>query len=173
MANGNGLSGQVNTVWLNDGAGTFSNSGQVLESVLSVGVDLGDLDDDGDLDAVVAGFGVPNSILLNDGSGTFTQTGPGIGAFHSIGVELGDLDGDGRLDALIGNSFNDSNLVWFQRTVCVGDLNADGSIAGEDLAFLLADWDTDSELADLNGDGTVDGIDLTFVLARWGTDCGD
>ena len=40
-------------VWLNDGQGTFSDSGQSLRDQFSVAVRLGDLDGDGDLDGVV------------------------------------------------------------------------------------------------------------------------
>ena len=46
------FSDQPNTVWTNDGTGTFSNSGQALGGSRSYSVALGDLDGDGDLDAM-------------------------------------------------------------------------------------------------------------------------
>ncbi len=60
----------ANRVWLNQGNGTFIDSGQSLGSNLSYGVSLGDVDGDGDLDAFVANSGVfskPNKIWLNQG----------------------------------------------------------------------------------------------------------
>ena len=50
--NGNGAS----RVWLNDGAGSFSDTGQTLGGGDSYGVALGDLDLDGDIDAYVANY---------------------------------------------------------------------------------------------------------------------
>ncbi len=44
----------VNKVWVNDGGGVFSDSGQSLGSSWSVGVALGDVDGDGDPDAFVS-----------------------------------------------------------------------------------------------------------------------
>ncbi len=71
MANGS-TRGSSNTVWLNDGRGTFTNSGLQLDSACSRSVALGDLDDDGDLDAFIANTyfldehtGKPNEIWLN------------------------------------------------------------------------------------------------------------
>ena len=43
-----------NRVWVNDGSGIFTDSGQSLGDHYSHGVTLGDVDGDGDLDAFVA-----------------------------------------------------------------------------------------------------------------------
>lgn len=43
-----------NQVYLNDGSALFSDTGQTLGINLSEGVDLGDIDGDGSLDAVFA-----------------------------------------------------------------------------------------------------------------------
>jgi len=54
LANGRSENVEPNTVWLNDGAGRFHDSGQRLGTDLMVdshSVALGDIDGDGDLDA--------------------------------------------------------------------------------------------------------------------------
>lgn len=68
-------------------------------------VALGDLDADGDLDAVFANQGRHASrVLLNDGSGTFAYTDQELtGNGHGVG--LGDLDGDGDLDIFIACAY--------------------------------------------------------------------
>ena len=63
MAN---LFGQANKVWLNDGDGTFTDSGENYGSSNSIGISLGDLDSDGDLDAFVANYSSQgNKVWLN------------------------------------------------------------------------------------------------------------
>ncbi|MEE2972184.1 MAG: zinc-dependent metalloprotease family protein [Planctomycetota bacterium] len=55
---------------------------------------------------------------------------------------------------------------------CLGDLNFDGKVAGDDLGLLVTEWNSASALlADLNDDGIVDGADFGVFLGNWG-DCG-
>ena len=48
-----------------------------------------------------------------------------------------------------------------------GDTNDDGAVDGQDLARILAQWNTSAAEADLNLDGIVNGQDLSIVLAYW------
>lgn len=116
-------SGDPNQVWLNDGSGGFSNSGQELRSSLAQGVALGDLDGDGDLDAVTAHGTMSGSsggrFWLNNGEGYFTAGGLRMGNLPATTVALGDLDGDGDLDVFVahGETWQESgggipNEVW-------------------------------------------------------------
>jgi hypothetical protein len=62
---------------------------------------LGDVDGDGDLDALVANYEQANRVWLNNGSGTFSDSGQSLGSSKSVGAALGDVDGDGDLDAFV------------------------------------------------------------------------
>jgi hypothetical protein len=85
-------------------AGTvaFSDSGQELGSRRSTDIALGDLDGNGDLDALVGNEGQAQ-VWLNDGQGRFSPNGQelAIPSGWNMGLDLGDLDGDGDLDAFI------------------------------------------------------------------------
>ena len=80
------LSNEANEVWLNQGGtqsgapGTFAANTESIGSSDAHGVALGDVDQDGDLDAVVANqdYGA-NTVWANDGAGNFEDRGAGDG----------------------------------------------------------------------------------------------
>ncbi|MCH8095405.1 MAG: VCBS repeat-containing protein, partial [Chloroflexi bacterium] len=80
----------------------FTDSGQSLGlSERTYEVDLGDLDGDGDLDALVSNpddldklLRPGNRVWVNNGSGSFTDSGQSLASLDSRAVALGDLDGD-------------------------------------------------------------------------------
>jgi hypothetical protein len=92
------------TVWLNDGTGHFTDSGQVLYTPLSYMPALGDLDADGDLDVYLPEYSSePDEVWLNDGLGNFSLGYQMSDNDFSGGSLLGDLDSDGDLDAVTAN----------------------------------------------------------------------
>ena len=137
--------GQAETVWVNNGSGSFSPhpATPAFGAGDSTGLALGDLDGDGDLDAVVNNYLAPATTWLNNGSGVFTAhpTTPSFGSGGDGNLALGDLDGDGDLDAVVGGSpsgiwrndgsgnFSDPPpQTFFGPAVALGDLDGDGDL---------------------------------------------
>ncbi|HKB16972.1 MAG TPA: FG-GAP-like repeat-containing protein, partial [Planctomycetota bacterium] len=98
---------QEDGLHLNLGAGVFTDATitnlPVVTSYTNA-VGLGDLDEDGDLDALL-GDSIQNRLDLNLGAGVFanaTATDLPAVSQATTGIALGDLDGDGDLDAFPG-----------------------------------------------------------------------
>ena len=96
VANSTSTRGNSNEVWINEGNGNFTDSGQFLGSSASYNVSLGDVDDDGDLDAFIANGSYqnqPNKVWINERtdvgdiklnqatSGSYTLTYDGTSTF--------------------------------------------------------------------------------------------
>ncbi len=110
--------GQPNQLWINQHNGTFRNAGMLSGAALSMhgkakagmGVDAGDIDNDGDEDLFVANLtGEGNDVYVNDGNGLFEEQsgrsgiGPASRAFTGFGAAWFDFDNDGWLDMLVVN----------------------------------------------------------------------
>lgn len=109
---------EANHLWVNRGDGTFRDEAMLLGAALSgfgrpeagMGVDIGDLDSDGDLDILLTHFAdETNTVYLAepgigfvDGSIPFGLGTLGLGA-TGFGAVLADFDLDGFLDAAIAN----------------------------------------------------------------------
>lgn len=98
-----------NRLLFNDGAGRFSLAPEANlpgQGQISIGMALGDVDRDGDLDLVVANRRSQNRLWLNDGNGIFidaTASHLPAEALDSYDVALGDVDGNGSLDLVVAN----------------------------------------------------------------------
>ncbi|RJP54926.1 MAG: DUF5050 domain-containing protein [Anaerolineaceae bacterium] len=90
-------------LFLNDGLGQFTDSGQSLNPTMGSELAVGDLDLDGDLDVFVSNISLPDEVWLNDGSGRFSDSGLRLEGNNSTKPSLGDLDGDGDLDVFVGS----------------------------------------------------------------------
>ena len=145
--------GAIGRIYLNDKKGRFQYTGQPLGQGILAAVELGDVNGDGSVDAVLSGWRnadadpCPNRVLLNDGRGRFTETGQVFDEAlrHSHGLALGDLDRDGDLDFVLVTQHPPFARLYLNdgkgrftagRTlgtnsvekVAVADLNGDGSL---------------------------------------------
>ncbi len=110
--------GMQNFLWTNQGDGTLSNQALMAGVAVnmsgaaeaSMGVDVGDFDNDGDDDIFISHLSrETNTLYVNDGSGGFSDRtvlqglGPGSIAFTSFGTGWFDFDNDGLLDVFLAN----------------------------------------------------------------------
>lgn len=110
--------GEVNglpaKVFLNDGTGQFTDTGQRLGSFKWSWIESADVDNDNDSDIVISVFQGQMQVWLNDGSGYFTDSGLRLGGNNLYrGMDLGDLDKDGDVDIFVGYFGQGSNEIWF------------------------------------------------------------
>ena len=160
-----GNTGAQNRVLINTGFGFFTDETAarlpaLVDSTRKVA--LGDVDGDGDLDAVVGNSRVQqNRLYLNDGNGVFSDASANLGTDleTTTDVKLEDVDADGDLDLLVIN---------------VGDFVFGHGFLGEPNRLLLGDGNglftdatfprleqrnnrsTNAEFGDLDGNGTID-----------------
>lgn len=161
ISTGNILGGTASDVFvaLGDGKGTFKPSTNLLVGNSPQSVSVGDLNGDGNLDAVTANSGGRvASILLGNGTGGFQSTNSLALEGNATAVALRDFNGDNRLDLTAITITTDSST--FVTTAKFSLLLGDGrgaftpattidlgtvSFGASDLAF-----------TDFNGDGRLD-----------------
>ena len=151
--------GEEDRVWLNNGSGSFTDSGQLLTSMQSFAVALADVEMDGDLDALVAIDGSPNQLWLNDGAGNFSASSQVFTTASSLACAFADVDQDGHQDIVIGNdgAVNSDQLeIWINDGSGSFTRNANTSPAYRTVGM---------SLGDIDGDG-----DLDLYLANFGDD---
>jgi len=130
-------------VWLNSG-GVLADSSQRL-GVFQKTVDaaLGDLDNDGDLDALsiksVRNLAAAAQVWLNDGQGILTAGTILTPTTTYRSAALGDFNGDGFLDAVIAGV--NGGDVWLNQGA--GRFNQTGNLNGLSDAFSIAAGDID------------------------------
>ncbi len=127
-----GLAGAGDTLYRNNGNGTFTDVSKVAKvedanGYYGLGVVWTDFDDDGWLDIFVANDATPNYAYRNNHDGTFAEVGlaKGLAVDENgleqgcMGVTVGDYNRDGRLDLAVTNFAEQYNTIYRR--------NADGN----------------------------------------------
>lgn len=120
-----GLPGGANTLYRNNGNGTFSDVSDAsgirkTTGTYGLGVLVADFDNDGWPDIYVANDSEPATFYHNNRNGTFTDVGLESGAAYSgdgkpqagMGVTAGDFDADGLLDIFKTNFSGDTSTLY-------------------------------------------------------------
>lgn len=157
-------------LYLNAGDGTFrdfTEEAGLRPDGKGLGVALGDIDLDSDLDIYVANDTTDNFLYLNDGAGHFQEVGALSGVAvdergtpnGSMGVDFGDYNLDGLPDIWVANfeveSFalyrNDGNNLFLHVSQATGITALNGLFVGFGTLFHDLDRDGDEDLIVTNG----------------------
>ena len=114
------------------------------------GLEIADLDFDGDKDVIVAGYHA-NDInwYENDGSENFTERTIETNLNGALGLEVNDIDGDGDID-IFATAYGGGSVVLY---VNDGSASFTKTVIDSDLSQAY-----DVKCTDLNGDGYMDVI---------------
>lgn len=152
-----------NTLYKNNGDGTFSDvtksSGIANHLGTGMGLVSADYDNDGDPDILVANDLLGNFLFRNDGEGSFDEVGLQTGFAYdlngsvqsSMGVDCADYDNDGHLDFFVTSYARE--LTTLYRNLGNGTFDDVGLVAGASASVLphvtwgtgFADYDNDGD----------------------------
>lgn len=147
-------------LWKNNGAGVFTNQTGFPATGSSYGMDLGDIDGDGDLDALGANAGASNAELLArnaNGLGTsWTNISSSIvpnPTTDDNDTRFLDYDNDGDLDFVVGSLGTDRIYANSGAGTFAQATGIIPSASDPTLAIDVADFDDDGRIDYITGQG--------------------
>jgi hypothetical protein len=149
LLTGNSGSGNVASVYRNDGENTFVY-GAGLTPVSSSSAAWGDYDNDGDLDILLTGSSPPGPVasVYRNNAGSFSDIGAELTPVSSSSAAWGDYDNDGDLDILLAGrteSGGEISSVYRNDAGSFSDIGA--GLPGVSLGSVAwGDYDNDGDL---------------------------
>ena len=156
---------KVSTLYLNDGAGNFSEmSGTPFEGVDNSTVDFADVDGDNDLDVLITGSldffsNKISKLYTNDGEGNFAEVmNTPFDPISNGAVAFIDVDGDNDLDLLMtGSDESSMRLTKLYTNDGIGNFTQNmgtpfDNVSNSSIAFADVDGDNDQDVLIAGGD---------------------
>lgn len=124
----------------------YTKSLQTLGNMRSFGVDIDDVDMDGDRDVFLCNYLGPSKLWLNDGLGKFYESSQNFGNMEAHDVAIHDLNGDGYSDIFLLNHAAPSK-VYFNNGAgtFVASTQGIGTSTDYPYTLLLGDIDNDRD----------------------------
>jgi hypothetical protein len=161
------------SILMGNGAGQMGAPQTYATDPFSLGVDLGDIDGDGDLDWATSSFSGDWRLYRNDGAGVFSFYVEFNSPQAASCVLMFDCDNDRDLD--LGLIDEIADVVILMRNSSIndpGDANGDGIVNVVDLLATINGWGPCTIGAacpgDLNDDDQVNVLDMLMVINSWG-----
>jgi len=155
--------GTNNTLYLNDGAGVFTDvsaeSGTEISTAGKRGVTIADFNGDGHQDLLALVIGQTSRLLLGDGTGHFTDATSSSGMAPTgigQGIDILDFDNDGDIDILIANVNGPNTMYENDGSGVFTDVTARAAVGTDRFGQGIA-------IGDVNNDGNSDAL-----LVSWG-----
>ncbi len=158
-----GLKGAADVLYRNNGDGTFTDVTEASGAVDSdlyygLGCVWADMDNDGDLDLVVANDATPNLLFVNQGNGRFEELGflSGLAVNADgleqagMGIDAADFNNDGLLDVYMTHFAMEYSTLYLNKgDLLFEDITAQARIVEPE--WLLVSWGTRFLDVDLDG----------------------